>query len=124
MSDEVKERRVIKVTERNLWFLERSIPLFNILEFFPADALGPPDLGDRSSWDKPVKKITLETDLGWSIATDIASDSKVFRNRSKLRGTGKWVISSNLKAGDSIIIEKIDDYKYRLIKEKGLDKAD
>ena len=109
-------RREIEVTAKNIWFLERSIPLFGLLDFFPGDAIGPPAKGKDRSWDKPVNKLKIETDQGWSMETDISADQKIFRNRSKHRGTGKWVKEANLQAGDLIVIERIASHIYRLSK--------
>jgi len=108
-------RRAIVVTERNLWFLERSLPLFGMLDFFPPDCVVKPTL------TAPVRKLTIETDQGWSFSSDIAGDSKIFRNSSRNRGTGKWVVNAELKPGDRIIIEKIGEYSYKLMKEKPVD---
>lgn len=109
--------RKLPVTERNLWFLERAIPLFDILDFFPPDTLGPPNLGKKLSTARRGTSLTIETDLGWSFTTDIASDQKIFRNSSRQRGTGRWVREAQLKPGDFIVIEKLSPYHYRLSKE-------
>ncbi len=111
------ERREIPVTERNLWFLERSIPLFGLLDFFPHDSVGPPVGGQPSGFVSQVRRLVIETDQGWSFQTDITSDSRVFRSSSKSRGTGRWVLGANLKPGDKIVIERLGDYQYRLSKE-------
>jgi len=110
-SDAKSNRRAIRVTERNLWFLERSLPLFGMIDFFPTDCVAKPSAVD------PVKKLTIETDQGWSFSSDIAWDSKIFRNSSRNRGTGRWVTNAELKPGDQIIIEKISEYTYRLMKQ-------
>lgn len=111
--------RKIAVSARNIWFLERSIPLLGMLDFFPPDAVGPPAYG-RGGNRVPAKcKLTIETDRGWSFSSDITADSKVLRNSSRNRGSGKWVVEAGLKAGDFIVIEKLDDYRYRLTKESG-----
>jgi len=106
------DSRSILVTEKNLWFLERSIPLFGMLEFFPPDCIG-----SGTSTDRQARKLTIETDQGWSFSTEIAADSKTFRNSSRNRGTGKWVLKSALQAGDRIVIQKIDSHTYKLRKE-------
>ena len=105
------------MTERNLWFLERSIPLFGILDFFPPDSIGALEMAAASQPIPPAHKLTIDTDQGWSFTTDIAADQKVFRNRSRNRGTGKWVRQAALKPGDRIVIRRIGEYHYRLLKE-------
>lgn len=114
-------RRKIVVTARNIWFLERSLPLFGLLDFFPSDAVGRPAFKCASGEGKSARKLTIETDRGWSFTTDITSDSKIFRNSSRSRGTGKWVLEAGLKPGDKIVIENLGDYHYRLSKESADD---
>jgi len=112
--------RRIKVTDRNLWFLERAIPLFGLLDFFPASAIGAPAVRDPERPARPKSEpLTIVTDQGWSFRTDITCDSKVFRNCSRSRGTGKWVAQANLRAGDSLVLEQIDSHTYKLYKESG-----
>src|SRR5207244_2444452 len=65
------ETRRIPVRKEDVWtFTERNVSLWDLLDFFPADAVGP-----RGPADAPrpyeVKPITIETDLGWSFETDI-----------------------------------------------------
>ena len=115
--DNTQEYRVIPVTTRNLWFLERSLPLFGILDYFPSEVIGPPETNATSKIADSAVKLTVETDQGWSFQTDITADSKVFRNRSRNRGTGKWVIQAQLKPGDNIVIQKIDRYRFFLSKQ-------
>ena len=112
------ERRTIEVTPRNIWFLEKSIPLFGLLSFFPGEAIGAPEFGRVSIAPPKARKLTIETDQGWSFTTDITSDSKVFRNKSRNRGTGKWVVAAGIKAGDKIVIEKIEEFRYLLKVER------
>ena len=88
------------------------------MDFFPEDATGPPAKSKDPNWDKPVHKLKIETDQGWSLETDISADQKIFRNRSKHSGTGRWVLEADLQAGDLIVIERIDSHIYRLSKGK------
>lgn len=108
--------RTITVTEKNVWFLERSIPLFEFLDFFPEDSIGPPTFGKDKKWDRPVKKLTIDTDQGWSFKTDIPTDQKIFRNSARSRGSGKWVKQADLSPGDKIVIERLGEYEYKLLK--------
>jgi hypothetical protein len=114
----VPECRSIDVTARNIWFLEKSIPLFGLLDFFPADSIGSPEFDRAQGVSSKARKLTIETDQEWSFTTDITSDSKVFRNKSRNRGTGKWVVGAQLQPGDRIIIEKLEDYRYLLKLER------
>ncbi|MCS7212334.1 MAG: hypothetical protein NZ844_11995 [Chloroherpetonaceae bacterium] len=104
-------RRIPVRTQEELWFFEKQINLFDILEFFPFDAIGKKD-------GTPGKTLIIETDLGWSFETDIEHGKFCFRKKSKsMPGTGKWVVESGLKVGDIICLEKLGEYHYKLYKE-------
>ncbi len=118
LGDNRLESRSIEVTSRNIWFLEKSIPLFGLLGFFPPDAVGPPEFDRSAGVTSKSRKLTIETDQGWSFTTDITSDSKVFRNKSRHRGTGKWVVQASLQSGDRIVIERLEEYRFRLKVER------
>ena len=113
------ETRRIPVREPDVWtFTQRNVPLWDVLDLFPRDAIGP-----RGPKDPPppyeVKPITVETDLGWSFETDIQYGSWVFRPRSPAKaGMMKWCRERGLGAGDTIVLEKLDDRRYRLSLEK------
>src|SRR5204863_2652694 len=85
------EIRRIAVREADVWtFTQRNVPLWDILDFFPRDAVGP-----RGPKDPPpayeVKPIVIETDLGWSFESDIQYGSWTFRPRSPTKpGMMKW----------------------------------
>lgn len=111
------ERRVIPVTARNLWFLERGLPLFEIRDFFPSECFGGPAMSGGTAARRLGRKLTLDTDQGWSLETDIAPDRMTFRNCSVNRGTGKWVRQARLKPGDRVVLERVERYRYRLLKE-------
>ncbi len=111
-------RRIIEVTARNIWFLEKSIPIFGMLSFFPSDSIGSPEYDRSQHALSKARKLSIETDQGWSFTTDITSDSKIFRNKSRNRGTGKWVVASNLQPGDKIVIERKEEYHYFLTLER------
>ena len=117
--DEQGHLRTIPVTKRNLWFLERSIPLFGMLDFFPKDVIGPPAFKQSAAGSRSTKSLTIETDQGWSFKTDIASDRQIFRNCARSRGSGKWVKQAGLKPGDHIVLERLDNYTYRLSRQSG-----
>jgi hypothetical protein len=108
------------VREEDVWtFTERNVPLWDVLEFFPKDAIGP-----RGPKDAPrpyeVIPITIETDLGWSFETDIQCGTWVFRPRSpKQPGMMKWCRERGLAAGDAIVFEKLAERVFRLSLAKG-----
>jgi len=109
------DQRRIPVRAEDVWtFTERNVPLWDILEFFPADAVGP-----RGPKDPPrpyeVKAVTIETDLGWSFETDIQYGTWVFRPRSpKQPGMMKWCQERGLGAGDAIVFDKTGERTFRL----------
>lgn len=103
-------KRIPVKSKEELWFLEKQINLFDILEFFPPDAIE-----SEAGHGKPL---LIETDRGWSFETDIEKGKFAFRKKSKsMPGTGKWVAESELRPGDLICIEKLGAYHYRLFKE-------
>ena len=104
----------------DVWtFTQRNVPLWDVLEFFPSDAVGP-----RGPADAPrpyeVRPITIETDLGWSFATDIQYGTWVFRPRSpKQPGMMRWCRERGLEPGDAIVFERTADRVFGLRLEKG-----
>jgi len=51
------------VRREDLWtFTQRNVPLWDLLDFFPPDAVGPRGPGDEPR-PYPVRPITIETDL-------------------------------------------------------------
>ena len=103
----------------DVWtFTQRNVPLWDILEFFPPDSIGP-----RGPSDAPrpyeVKPITIETDLGWSFETDIQYGAWVFRPRSPAKpGMMKWCRERGLAPGDAIVFEKAGERVVRVKLER------
>jgi hypothetical protein len=106
-------------TPEDAWtFTQRNVPLWDILEFFPPDSIGP-----RGPADPPrpyeVKPIAIETDLGWSFETDIQYGSWVFRPRSrKLMGMSRWCRERALQPGDAIVFERLGERRFALRLER------
>ena len=116
------ERSAIPIrTPEDLWtFTERNLSLWDVLEFFPSDAIGP-----RGPSDPPrpyeVVPITIETDLGFTFGTDIQYGTWMFRPRSpKAPGMMKWCRERGLEVGDTIVFERVGPREYRLLLEKGV----
>jgi hypothetical protein len=118
-ADPRPEARIPVRSPEDLWtFTQRNVPLWDVLEFFPSDAIGP-----RGPKDPPrpyeVLPITIETDLGWSFETDIQFGAWVFRPRSpKQPGMMKWCQERGLEAGDTIVFERVADRRFSLRLEK------
>ena len=115
------ETRAIPIsTQEELWTLtERNISLWDILEFFPSDAIGP-----RGPKDPPrpyeVQPITIETDLGFSFETDIQYGTWMLRPRSpKQPGMMRWCRERGIAVGDSLVFERLAERRYRLSLAKG-----
>ena len=112
-------RRIAVRTPEDLWtFTERNVPLWDVLDFFPADAIGP-----RGPADAPrpydVRPIRIDTDLGFSFDTDIQYGSWIFRPRSpKQPGMMKWCRERGLEVGDTIVFERTSERSYALRLEK------
>jgi hypothetical protein len=113
------ERRIFIRTPEDLWTAtERNVSLWDILDFFPPDSIGP-----RGPSDVPrpyeVLPITIETDLGFSFETDIQYGTWMFRPRSpKQPGMMKWCRERGLEVGDAIVIEKTGEHSYRVRVER------
>ena len=113
-------RRIPVRGAADVWtFTQRNVSLWDILDFFPPDSVGP-----RGPADEPrpyeVRPVTIETDLGFSFETDIQFGSWVFRPRSpKQPGMMKWCRERGLEAGDSLVFEKLGERRYALRLEKG-----
>jgi len=112
-------RRIPIRTKEDLWtFTQRNVPLWDVLDFFPSDAIGP-----RGPNDAPrpyeVRPITIETDLDFSFETDIQYGSWMFRPRSpKQPGMMRWCRERGLEVGDTIVLEKTGERRFRVSCEK------
>ena len=105
--------------KEDVWtFTQRNVSLWDILDFFPPDAVGPRGPGD-APMAYGVKPLTVETDLGWSFETDIQFGSWVFRPRSPRQpGMMKWCRERGLEEGDALVFERLGDRRYGLRLEK------
>lgn len=114
-----EERRIPIRSEEELWTLtERNLSLWDILDFFPADAVGPRGPGDAPR-PYEVKPIVVETDLGFAFETDIQYGTWMFRPRSpKLPGMMRWCRERGLAVGDTLLFEKLAERRYRLSVER------
>jgi len=112
-------RRILIRTEADVWIVtQRNLSLWDVLDFFPPDAVGP-----RGPSDAPrpyeVKTITIDTDLGFSFETDIQYGSWMFRPRSpKQPGMMRWCRERGIEAGDSIVFERTGERAYALRLER------
>ena len=106
-------------TAEDVWTAtERNLSLWDVLEAFPSDAIGP-----RGPADAPrpyrVRPLTIDTDLGWSFESDIQYGTWMLRPRSpKQPGMMKWCRERGLEVGDTIVFEPAGDHRFTLRLEK------
>ncbi|HEY3296962.1 MAG TPA: hypothetical protein VGL38_16130 [bacterium] len=100
------KRITVDVTPENVWFVERYLNVFDFADIFPEDAFS---IG--SGKGNPV---TLHTDLGFDIVTDIDQTKMQIRNRSRFHGWMRWTGEKALRVGDRIVIEKLGERDYSL----------
>jgi hypothetical protein len=104
----------------DVWtFTQRNVSLWDILEFFPPDTIGPRGPGEEPR-PYEVRPITIETDLGFSFETDIQFGTWMCRPRSPRQpGMMKWCRERGLEAGDALVFERTGERTYHLWLEKG-----
>jgi hypothetical protein len=104
----------------DVWtFTQRNLSLWDVLDVFPSDAIGPRGPKDPPP-AHPVRPLTVETDLGFTFESDIQYGTWMFRPRSpKEPGMMRWCREAGLEPGDVIVFERVGDHRYRLRLEKG-----
>ncbi len=98
------KRVTLDITEENVWFVEHYLNVFDFMTLFPADAF--------SSGPSRGVPVTLHTDAGFDIVTDIDRSKMQIRNRSKHHGWMRWTEEKKLQAGDRIVIEKMGEREF------------
>jgi hypothetical protein len=113
-------RRIPLRSPADVWTAtQRNVSLWEILDFFPEDAVGPRGPGDPPR-PYEVKPLTIDTDRGYSFETDIQFGTWMFRPRSpKQPGMMRWCREAGLEPGDTIVLERLAERRYRLTLEKG-----
>ena len=111
--------RIAVKSATDVWtFTQRNVSLWDILEFFPRDCIGPRGPSDAPR-PYPVLSITVETDLGFAFETDIQFGTWMFRPRSpKLPGMMKWCRECGLEPGDAVVFERLGERRFGLRLEK------
>jgi len=100
------KRVMLDITPQNVWTVERYLNVFDFAEIFPEDTFSP-ELGRGVP-------VTLHTDLGFDIVTDIDRSKMQLRNRSKSHGWMRWTGAKGLHAGDRIVIEPCGEREFNL----------
>lgn len=102
--------------EQHLWFLEKGIPVFDILEWFSPQSITDREGNTFRAGLKP-KPAIFETDLGWTFSSYIEKGKFLIAERSQTRpGTFLFLKEAGIKPGDSIQIEKLNEFTFRLCK--------
>ncbi|MCK6602740.1 MAG: hypothetical protein L6Q77_13070 [Bacteroidetes bacterium] len=102
--------------EQHLWFLEKGIPVFDILEWFSPQSISD-KAGNSIKPGLPLHPVTFMTDLGWSFSAAIENGKFLISERSQSRpGTYQFLKAAGVKPGDQIQIEKLDEFTFRLCK--------
>ena len=100
---------VITLTRGNID--HNHIPLASNLKshpnFFPSDAVGPPNEKDGLGALLTLNFVGLPA----AVRSDIAGKHKIFRRRSPV---GEFFAYHNLHEGDTVIIERLSAYEYRI----------
>ncbi len=109
----------IPITRQNLFMMQRQFSVKDHVDFFPFDVLGAMNPSNNIDKNYRVRTITLHTDAGFDIETDIVEKTFVFRNRSMQKGSTRYMSDKNVKPGDVILIEKIDPYEYNMKIKRG-----
>jgi hypothetical protein len=110
----LRDKIEIEITRQNLFYMQRQFSVAEYIDFFPYDVIGAMNPADNVNLSYKVKTITINTDAGFSIETDIVDKRFVLRNRSYTKGTTRYMSDKNIKPGDSIVIEKLDAYNYKM----------
>ncbi|GAB4326905.1 MAG: hypothetical protein Kow0074_21880 [Candidatus Zixiibacteriota bacterium] len=101
-------------SDEDVWFWERRFNVFDFLELFPMEAVTPFADSDTTPPRAPVQ-LTITTDADFTFETDIVRGGFYWRNQS--HGTRKWMTKRRVRAGDTIVIERLADTEYLLRKE-------
>jgi hypothetical protein len=80
--------------------------LSSVIAWFPPAAVGGSNADEKASL-----QLTIFCGLDTPILTDIAGDKKIFRKRGWIKS---FYASHQIKAGDTVCIQKIGDTKYHI----------
>lgn len=109
----------IPITRQNLFMMQRQFSVKDYIKFFPFDVFGAMNPSNNVDKNYRVRTVTIHTDAGFDIETDIVEKTFVFRNRSTAKGTTRYMSDKNVKPGDVIVIEKLSSYEYNMKLKRG-----
>ena len=114
-------RKIAVASEADVWtFTQRNVPLWDILEFFPPDAIGPRGPGDRAA---PLRG---EADRDRDRSRLVVHDRHPVRRlgvppaRAETARHDALVPERGLEPGDAIVFEKAGERRYALRLRAGL----
>ena len=95
---------IIELTQGNL--NNDHLYLTSIMELFPATSIG-----GSSEAECAPQRLEVHSGIGVPVLTDIAGDKKIFRKRAWV---GEFFATHQLKAGDSVVIERTGPHRYHV----------
>lgn len=95
---------IIELTQGNL--NNDHLYLASIMELFPSASVGGSSDAERAS-----QFLEIHSGIGEPVVTDIAGDKKIFRKRAWV---GEFFATHQLKAGDSVVIERTGQHRYHV----------
>ncbi|MGH8501633.1 MAG: helix-turn-helix domain-containing protein [Gammaproteobacteria bacterium] len=99
----------IELTDGNL--RNAHLYLESVMHLFPDDVIGGKNKAERAA-----REMTVDYGFDEPVVTDIAGDKKIFRSRGWL---AEFFKRHHFVAGDRVVIERVDDYKYHLYPARG-----
>jgi hypothetical protein len=108
----------IKITDQQkLWFLLKNISVFDCIEWFNSQSIV--KTAELNAESADLRKITFETDLGWSFDSFIEAGKFIISERSVSRpGTTKYLTDAGASVGDILHIRKVNDFTFTLSLER------
>lgn len=95
---------IIELTQGNL--NNDHLYLTSIMKLFPASSVG-----GSSEAERAHQLLEVHFGIGEPVVTDIAGDKKIFRKRAWV---GEFFTTHQLKAGDSVVIERTGPHRYHV----------
>jgi hypothetical protein len=113
------EARIVLESAEDVWTAtQRNLPLWDILEFFPRESVGPRGPADAPR-PYPVQPVVVDTDLGWAFESDIQYGAWVFRPRApRLPGMMRYCRERDLAPGDVLVFHRTDEGRIALRRER------
>lgn len=106
------KKRLIRVTDGNV--RNHHLYIRDHLDFFPETVFGPSSIAEGSN----TEGVRIKLDgLNETVETDIPTDAKTGRPRQMFRRRGwvrKFLEHHDIKGGDLLALQRIDDHEYRL----------